>query len=802
MESVYQQAEAAAAALKRITEVQENETRSQSLIQNTSALSNLNASIDQLTNSLVRQNFVSGSGNNEAVAQSAGRFSAPQLQEIQQTLAGYGGSLGDLGNQESVSDLINRITNSEDLGRSGGLFSRSQRTGAGTAVDFLQGVQREVPEPFVPSGRGGESGPALTARLAAAGIPLTNPAPPTRPASLGNPQAGLPAEASTLGTFDGYGSGYLNGENWSTIWNVARTVLGGTEHARIRNQQNRANGGIIYANNGFFQPQGTDTVPAMLTPGEMVVNAESTAANRDLLERINKARAPLKVQYRPVGGLVFEERDNRQRNSNYLEVGGTNPVLVNGATSGSYRLNVQDDLAGKNPFENYGTSPVYKAGGGQVGRAFKSRIRDIDRPGFNPFDPENSRHAGSADEIGFDILSRNPSSNAFFTEALLNGSSLGNTAAAFQGSQQRSAYYERLLGSNRTGGQAASIQRQSASIFEARAIESRQDLFRRPRFGNPNQNVFDALQPGGGGGGSSRTRGRFVSRASGPGGGYGPIDEARVPRGEFGETAEDRDIRRRIELGLSQGTASIDRSGEDAFGRDSRRREELGLGARAEGSPFFEAPADRDARRRGELGLGSIPTSTDRSEETAYERFLRRREELGLPAAFRPIPYAPRGYENGGFVSGPSGGDVIPAYLSNGEYVLDRNTTAMFGQRNLANAQRFANGGLVGASGNANGAGLGIGDTNELQQALLNFSAENSKLTEALTAFGRNSSELTEALNNFPKTLEISGSQTVEVLINGAEVLAGIEPGLKELVDSSIELALNNMIKTRFPDNL
>ena len=52
----------------------------------------------------------------------------------------------------------------------------------------------------------------------------------------------------------------------------------------------RAKGGIIYAQAGQlinFQPKGTDTVPAMLTPGEFVVNAKSTAQHLPLLKAIN-----------------------------------------------------------------------------------------------------------------------------------------------------------------------------------------------------------------------------------------------------------------------------------------------------------------------------------------------------------------------------------------------------------------------------------------------------------------------------------------------------------------------------------
>ena len=43
--------------------------------------------------------------------------------------------------------------------------------------------------------------------------------------------------------------------------------------------QGKALGGLVYANRGMFVPRGTDTIPAMLTPGEFVVNR--AAVNRD-----------------------------------------------------------------------------------------------------------------------------------------------------------------------------------------------------------------------------------------------------------------------------------------------------------------------------------------------------------------------------------------------------------------------------------------------------------------------------------------------------------------------------------------
>jgi hypothetical protein len=67
--------------------------------------------------------------------------------------------------------------------------------------------------------------------------------------------------------------------------------------------QARANGGIIYAEGGAlvnFQPKGTDTVPAMLTPGEFVVNRQATQKNLPLLKNINSGD----TSYYAFGGIV------------------------------------------------------------------------------------------------------------------------------------------------------------------------------------------------------------------------------------------------------------------------------------------------------------------------------------------------------------------------------------------------------------------------------------------------------------------------------------------------------------------
>jgi hypothetical protein len=80
-------------------------------------------------------------------------------------------------------------------------------------------------------------------------------------------------------------------------------------------------GGVVYANRGMFVPRGTDTVPAMLTPGEFVVRRESVnrGNNLQLLQAINSGNGAAgmarggkvgyynnggRVQYKQLGGGI------------------------------------------------------------------------------------------------------------------------------------------------------------------------------------------------------------------------------------------------------------------------------------------------------------------------------------------------------------------------------------------------------------------------------------------------------------------------------------------------------------------
>jgi len=71
--------------------------------------------------------------------------------------------------------------------------------------------------------------------------------------------------------------------------------------------QTAARGGLMnYFANGGFAPKGTDTIPAMLSPGEFVMNARSTRRFYSQLVSMNSGRQPI---YRSEGGPVTNVGD-------------------------------------------------------------------------------------------------------------------------------------------------------------------------------------------------------------------------------------------------------------------------------------------------------------------------------------------------------------------------------------------------------------------------------------------------------------------------------------------------------------
>jgi hypothetical protein len=66
-------------------------------------------------------------------------------------------------------------------------------------------------------------------------------------------------------------------------------------------------GGPVYANRGMFVPRGSDTIPAMLTPGEFVVNRSAVAAgnNLSLLTSMNGGAGGSRGMGMSKGGMAY-----------------------------------------------------------------------------------------------------------------------------------------------------------------------------------------------------------------------------------------------------------------------------------------------------------------------------------------------------------------------------------------------------------------------------------------------------------------------------------------------------------------
>lgn len=95
--------------------------------------------------------------------------------------------------------------------------------------------------------------------------------------------------------------------------------------------KNMRKGGMVYASNGMlvpYRPQGTDTVPAMLTPGEFVVNRNATSQYLPVLRAINSG-------YNTHGQMVNHlARGGVAGSPQYLKGGSMDPIVGRGTNNG------------------------------------------------------------------------------------------------------------------------------------------------------------------------------------------------------------------------------------------------------------------------------------------------------------------------------------------------------------------------------------------------------------------------------------------------------------------------------------
>jgi hypothetical protein len=134
----------------------------------------------------------------------------------------------------------------------------------------------------------------------------------------------------------------------------------------------KARGGIVYASNGALiqaQSQGSDTVPAMLTPGEFVMNRLATSQNRPMLESMNSGQfnSGGLVRYMASGGYIQPQR---------LEGGSTDPVRQTQMLSspGGVNNNVGSQVEAPRPSWLDEVQAVFMRAAESVGNAMPSEV--------------------------------------------------------------------------------------------------------------------------------------------------------------------------------------------------------------------------------------------------------------------------------------------------------------------------------------------------------------------------------------------------------------------------------------------
>jgi hypothetical protein len=82
----------------------------------------------------------------------------------------------------------------------------------------------------------------------------------------------------------------------------------------------------------------------------------------------------------------------------------------------------------------------------------------------------------------------------------------------------------------------------------------------------------------------------------------------------------------------------------------------------------------------------------------------------------------------------------------------------------------------------------------DFSEAVGGFGVAAMDHAKALEAFGQPANELASALNQFPRSIDITQNGTVQVILNGAEVMAKMPDVIREIANKAIEDKLGEQL--------
>jgi hypothetical protein len=555
------------------------------------------------------------------------------------------------------------------------------------------------------------------------------------------------------------------------------------------------------AGGSIFRPYGTDTVPAMLTPGEYVVNRESAQANRKLLERINKSRNSVYLArgdivpddpFTLTGELeaVIKQRAEGREDATPIRTptGVLRPRIVEptgimpGPLNGRMRESDIEFLArttrptvmvnGKSPAEAEAEDDNW---GGLANRVRKHRVLNPlagiskDVTGLTP----EELRAGSVTIAGRDNRSMT---------GLINAGS-----ATWDKTHDRGLQAQAIIGAAGSAN-IRDFSRASAAATVAAGLG-------KVHIGQVAPGMTDQLQWGE----SAKQRMALTTENLARAGQKIETDMATDAfKKQFGRAPTDADeLKKKF----------------DFTGFFARQQMRMGAGADNMAQPVTSTHwvTDENGVTVGRLVPGSngfvitspevmnrianvLQTGDKRFNKVDLQNLARNNQGTWLNA--HPKWKISR-LADGGVVPGDGQSDTTPALLTAGEFVVSAHAARAIGYGTL---QRF----------NQPGYYQGGGPVRDLEGRPMmpspanqppidnNFGQNIDRLQNAFSIFGASVSNLVNAISKLPPSIALTGNHNVNVNINGGEVFNELKGTIANMIAQHVTAAINNFVGQRF----
>jgi TP901 family phage tail tape measure protein len=601
-----------------------------------------------------------------------------------------------------------------------------------------------------------------------------------------------------------------------------------------------AHGGLIrpygYASGGVaFRPQGTDTVPAMLTPGEFVINRYSAQANKPLLEEINRSQGRT-VEFAKGGNVRL------------LAKGGVVRLAEGGDVPDDEEKLIKDRLrfeAATNPFGTSARFQQTEAIQDFAQRQFQAQIkarddanaRDqaiIERVKTNAIlapEDDDRKKRGIAGFLPEELDTINFAENRLKARAQRERdlTRLGGRQKIFQ--DQLDNTLAQVTFNQATVGAAVNLQQRQAlandqnvgffGLGRADLGAQNQIAAQSLQVGQARTEYFQKLQPAyqraiglaaaaqtvvippDPPGATERYEAKVQTVPSPPPRNaplaqfIGAAQEAQLRRNDyrqilinhFGNDAEGLKFARRF--------ARQDRRNPLPLARGGEVTDYLASGGTPRRRPTEPTKTPPPAKKETPLAFRSLD---DYREADNKEHLLERLRDLPPEERSRGGLITPLHFSRGGRVPGQGSADSVPALLTPGEVVLPRH---------------FATGGPVGNA--VTEAAPGVGLAPEVQQAFTGFAASTAAFgthiggfTSAvgllgehlnlLTPFVGAANGLADAIKAMPTKITLEAQQTVQLNLNGGELLTRIMPEVGSMIETAVKDQLRQVFTKQLPD--